>query len=65
MKWFEYELTDSTSDRAKEYAKCEGALFPAVFIAGGQTAGRGRMGASTSESTIRADRSTESFFFTK
>ena len=46
MKIFKYELTDSTNTRAKEYARCEGAEMPAVFIADEQSAGRGRRGRS-------------------
>ena len=44
IKIFNYDITDSTNQRAKEYAKEENAHFPAVFIAGEQTAGRGRRG---------------------
>lgn len=44
MKIFKYKITDSTNTRAKEYAKDECAEMPAVFIADGQTAGRGRRG---------------------
>ena len=39
-------MTDSTSDRAREYAKSFGKSLPAVFVAEGQTAGRGRRGRS-------------------
>ena len=46
MKIFEYELTDSTNTRAKEYARCDRAEMPAVFIADEQSAGRGRRGRS-------------------
>ncbi len=42
---FVYEITDSTNRRAAEYIKGGGAL-PAVFLSGGQTAGRGRLGRS-------------------
>lgn len=40
-----YEITDSTNRRAAEYVKRGGAL-PAIFLSGGQTAGRGRLGRS-------------------
>ena len=46
MKIFRYEMTDSTNTRAREYAKSENPTFPAVFIADGQTNGRGRRGRS-------------------
>ena len=46
MKIFKYGMTDSTNTRAREYAKSENAVFPAVFTADGQTAGRGRRGRS-------------------
>lgn len=46
MKLFRYEITDSTNTRAREYAKSENPIFPAVFIADGQTEGRGRRGRS-------------------
>lgn len=46
MKIFKYNITDSTNERAREYARSEGAHFPAVFIARGQTLGRGRRGRS-------------------
>ena len=46
MKIIKYEITDSTNTRAKEYAKSAGAQMPALFIADGQTAGRGRRGRS-------------------
>ena len=45
MKIFRYRLTDSTSERAREYARSGGSL-PALFIAEGQSAGRGRRGRS-------------------
>ena len=41
-----YELTDSTNTRAKEYAKESTDRSPVVFIADGQTSGRGRRGRS-------------------
>ena len=43
-----YGVTDSTNKRAKEYAKKRdtGCHLPVVFIADGQTAGRGRLGRS-------------------
>ena len=44
MKIFRYEMTDSTNRRAREYALCEFAELPAVFIADGQSDGYGRMG---------------------
>ena len=46
MKIFQYEITDSTNTRAKEYAKSENPVMPAVFIADAQTEGRGRRGRS-------------------
>jgi BirA family biotin operon repressor/biotin-[acetyl-CoA-carboxylase] ligase len=46
MKIFRYEITDSTNTRAREYARLRNAEFPAVFVADGQTAGRGRRGRS-------------------
>lgn len=46
MKIFRYEMTDSTNTRAREYAKSENPQLPAVFIADGQSAGRGRRGRS-------------------
>ncbi len=46
MKIIKYEITDSTNTRAKEYAKGENAVMPTLFIADGQTAGRGRRGRS-------------------
>lgn len=46
MKIFKYGITDSTNERAREYARSEQAQFPAVFIARGQTLGRGRRGRS-------------------
>ena len=46
MKFFRYEITDSTNTRAREYAKSENPELPSVFIADGQTAGRGRRGRS-------------------
>ncbi len=41
-----YDLTDSTNTRAKEFAKSrdDGERSPVLFVANGQTAGRGRMG---------------------
>lgn len=44
IKIFAYGVTDSTNTRAREYAESEGCDMPAVFIADGQTAGRGRRG---------------------
>ena len=44
MKIFRYEITDSTNTRAREYAREYGIDEPAVFIADGQTQGRGRKG---------------------
>ncbi len=43
-----YELTDSTNTRAKEFAKsrADGKREPVLFVANGQTGGRGRMGRS-------------------
>jgi len=42
-----YELTDSTNERAREYAREKtDNRSPVVFIADGQTAGRGRRGRS-------------------
>ena len=46
MKIFKYDITDSTNTRAREYAKSENPTFPAVFIADGQSDGRGRRGRS-------------------
>ena len=46
VKIFHYSITDSTNQRAKEYARCADAHFPAVFVADEQTAGRGRRGRS-------------------
>ena len=46
VRVFYYDLTDSTNTRAREYAAKAGAYMPAVFIADGQSAGRGRMGRS-------------------
>ncbi|MBE6593739.1 MAG: biotin--[acetyl-CoA-carboxylase] ligase [Ruminococcaceae bacterium] len=44
---FEYELTDSTNTRAREYAAdSDSPALPALFIAAEQTAGRGRLGRS-------------------
>lgn len=39
-----YALTDSTNTRAKEYIKGGDEPIPALFVADGQTGGRGRMG---------------------
>ena len=43
-----YELIDSTNTRAKEFAKsrADGKREPVLFVANGQTKGRGRMGRS-------------------
>ena len=41
-----YAITDSTNTRAKEYIKSGDEPIPALFIADGQTDGRGRMGRS-------------------
>ncbi|MBR5817672.1 MAG: biotin--[Clostridia bacterium] len=42
-----YDLTDSTNTRAREYAKANPTQkSPVIFIADGQTAGRGRRGRS-------------------
>ena len=46
MKIFRYGVTDSTNTRAREYARLHDAKLPAVFIAEGQTEGRGRRGRS-------------------
>jgi len=46
MKIFRYDLTDSTNTRAKEYARENRIDEPTLFVAGGQTAGRGRRGRS-------------------
>ena len=43
---FHYGQTDSTNKRAREYANTPGAYMPSVFIADGQSAGRGRLGRS-------------------
>ncbi len=46
---FYYEMTDSTNKRAKEYARSHPeSRAPVVFIANGQSAGRGRLGRSFS-----------------
>ena len=45
MKIFTYDLTDSTNERAREYARGGGEI-PALFLARGQTGGRGRRGRS-------------------
>lgn len=45
MKIITYDLTDSTNERAREYARGGGEM-PALFIAEGQTGGRGRRGRS-------------------
>ena len=45
MKIYKYDLTDSTNERAREYARSGGEM-PALFIADGQTGGRGRRGRS-------------------
>ena len=41
-----YAITDSTNTRAKEYINSGDEPIPALFIADGQTDGRGRMGRS-------------------
>ncbi len=46
LKIFTYDMTDSTNTRAREYYRSENPALPAVFIADGQTAGRGRRGRS-------------------
>lgn len=46
MKILRYGTVSSTNTLAREYVKREGAELPAVFIAVGQTAGRGRRGRS-------------------
>ena len=45
---FYYDMTDSTNKRAREFAfeNQNNIHTPAIFIAGGQTEGRGRMGRS-------------------
>ena len=45
MKIIRYDLTDSTNERAREYAR-DGGEMPALFVARGQTGGRGRRGRS-------------------
>ena len=45
MKIYEYEQIDSTNEEARRKA-ASGASTPALFIAGSQSAGRGRMGRS-------------------
>ena len=45
MRIFKFDITDSTSTRAREYARGGGEL-PALFIADCQTEGRGRRGRS-------------------
>ncbi len=44
MRILKYKTVSSTNTLAHEYAKSERAEFPAVFVAEGQTAGRGRRG---------------------
>lgn len=46
VKLFKYDVTDSTNTRAREYAARGYDGAPAVFMADGQTAGRGRRGRS-------------------
>ena len=46
LKIFVYDMTDSTNTRAKEYYFSKKPVTPAVFIANGQSAGRGRRGRS-------------------
>ncbi len=46
MKIFKYKTVSSTNTLAHEYARSKDAELPAVFIAEGQTAGRGRLGRS-------------------
>ena len=46
VRIFRYKVTDSTNTRAREYAESAEAYLPAVFVAEGQSAGRGRMGRS-------------------
>ncbi|MBQ7387377.1 MAG: biotin--[Clostridia bacterium] len=41
-----YDMTDSTNTRAREYARDTDRREPVVFVADGQTAGRGRRGRS-------------------
>ena len=43
MKIIKYDLTDSTNERAREYVRLSDEM-PALFIARGQTGGRGRRG---------------------
>ncbi len=50
MKIIKYDLTSSTNERAKEYARASGEM-PALFIARGQTEGRGRRGRSFNSET--------------
>lgn len=45
IKVFDFETTDSTNTRAREYVR-SGRGLPALFTAKGQTAGRGRKGRS-------------------
>ncbi|MBO7303650.1 MAG: biotin--[acetyl-CoA-carboxylase] ligase [Clostridia bacterium] len=44
VRIFRYKITDSTNQRAREYAEEPGAYLPSVFVSEGQSAGRGRMG---------------------
>ncbi len=44
MKLFKFDITDSTNERAREYASRGADALPAVFIANGQSKGRGRRG---------------------
>ncbi len=46
IKIFTYDMTDSTNTRAREHYASEHPSGPCVFIANGQTAGRGRRGRS-------------------
>ena len=46
IKIFSYGVTDSTNTRAREYARASKEKEPCVFIADGQSAGRGRLGRS-------------------
>ncbi len=46
IRIFNYDITDSTNQRAKEYVREESSRAPAVFTAEEQSAGRGRRGRS-------------------
>ena len=51
IKIIRYTVTDSTNTRAREYAEKHSIDAPVVFIADGQTSGRGRRGRSFDSQT--------------